>query len=124
MGGGLATVGLLTVADLGEWFSLIERIQKSPAAPIAVVALVIAAMVWLGVLQLRGRDACEHDLKVLKAEFASMREAMATLYGLLANDDRYPELPPFDEFVKRPIEILGPNKSRPAYSRPPEGESR
>lgn len=117
-GGSAAAVLAISAVEAGDWLTLVERIVASPAGLLVFCMLVLIGLAYLLARQWHAGAACEERIEQL------MR-AMSSMYALLATDDRYPDLPSFDEFVERGLDLRAMHKARnaqpAAFSRPSGG---
>lgn len=118
-GGSAAAVLAIGATDVGEWLTVIERIAESPAGVLVFALLILVGLAYMLLRQWQSGSACEERIERL------MR-AMASMYALLATDDRYPDLPAFDVFVEQGLDLRAMHKARnaqpAAFSRPSGGK--
>ncbi|MBA4285457.1 MAG: hypothetical protein C0434_07995 [Xanthomonadaceae bacterium] len=113
-GGSVAAFAAISASDVSDWLAIIERISESKAGLLVLCLLFLVGLVFLLVKQWHSGAACE-------ARIEQLTHAMASMYALLATDDRYPELPSFDDFVANGLDLRKMHKARAqagAYSRP------
>lgn len=96
---------VLTASEAGEWIELLERIGMSPAFPFLIGALVLASVGYLVHRQRVAGRECEQRVELLMT-------AVQGMYAILATDDRYRELPSFDDFAAGRFNIAQIHQSR------------
>jgi len=105
-GGGAAVAAIaITAAEAGEWLTVIERLAMSPAWPLVLGVAVLAGGLWIGYQQRQSNAACE-------ARVEDLTRAVQYMYALLATDDRYPQLPPFEDFAAGKFDLQALFRSR------------
>lgn len=95
----------LTASEAGEWIGLLERIGMSPAFPFLIAALVLSGVGYLLHRQRVAGRECEARVELLTT-------AVQGMYAILATDDRYKDLPSFDDFAAGRFNIAQIHQSR------------
>lgn len=88
---GVGVTGLvITAAEVGDWLTVLERIASSPVSPFLMGALTLVAFLYVLHQQraLTARCMAEND---------QLESVVQRIYALLATDDRFPDLPPYDD---------------------------
>lgn len=117
-GGGAAIAAIaITAAEAGEWLTVIERLAASPAWPLVLGLIVVAGGLWVLSSQRASNAACE-------ARVEELTRAVQNMYALLATDDRYPDLPPYEDFAAGKFNLHALHRARssvtaPAFHRQP-----
>ncbi len=113
-GGGTVALGVLAIraSDVSEWLTIIERIVASPAGLLVFCLLVLAGVVYVLARQWHSGTLCDEKVRQLENVVQSM-------YALLATDDRYQNLPSFEDFAAGKFSLQQIHKARtaPAFNR-------
>lgn len=113
-GGSTAAVFAIGAADVGDWLAVVERIAASPAGLLVFALLVLIGLGYLLVRQWQSGAACDERVRQLESVVQGM-------YALLATDDRYPDLPPYEDFAAGKFSLHALHRARTAqpaaYSR-------
>lgn len=109
-----AGVFVLTASEAGEWIGLLERIRLSPAFPFLIGAIVLAGIGYIIHRQRVTSRECDARVELLMT-------AVQGMYAILATDDRYRDLPSFDDFAAGRFNIAAIHQSRsaPSFTRAP-----
>lgn len=112
VGGVGAGMFVLTAASAGEWLAvldrgllMLERMAASPAAPFLICAVLLAGLAYVLHRQRVTGAACEERVELLTT-------AVQGMYAILATDDRYRDLPSFDDFAAGRFNIAAIHQSR------------
>lgn len=118
-GGSVAAIAAITSSDVSEWLAIIERVSESKAGLLVLCLLMLVGLIYLLARQWSAGNQCDERVRQLESVVQGM-------YALLATDDRYPDLPPYEDFAagRFSLHALHRSRSTAAYSRPNEGESR